>query len=131
MRSRIVVIALLILVVNGCAKPFQPVPPTFKMWQKTGVSEVDIKKALLECGYPTPFGVRGGKAERSVTENEYSFSQLCMEESGFKYRDRRYCDLVPRLEACQPGSSQFVPKRNINRRLNSAYCIDNNLPACK
>ena len=43
------------LTLVGCVRHyFQPPKPEYKYWTKQNVSELDIKKSLLECGNPSP-----------------------------------------------------------------------------
>jgi len=132
-----IVFTLTLMALPGCAKPFQPVPPTFKLWQKPNISEDGIKKAMLECGYPTPFEAIdrqaiNGTLIRHTTNDEIALMELCMEQSGFVSKTQRFCDLFPRLEACQSDNVKLVPKRDISRRLGGAYCVKNkNTLACK
>lgn len=40
------------MLLQGCLGPgaFKPSPPYFQSWIKAGSGELDVKKALLECG---------------------------------------------------------------------------------
>ena len=141
MRSLIILTCLLSLA--GCAKPFQPVPPAYKSWLKPNVSELDVKKALLECGKPSP--------RPSVNSYKYAFgleepdelldmilkTNACMENIGYKrprgyYTVAQYCswDRHKHLPACQPVAEILEP--SVERRLNSWWCkIKTDYEYCK
>lgn len=112
--------------VVGCLgfDPFQPPPSAFERWNKLGFTEFDIKLAMLECGYPSPYGERGGNiVDAVVSSNDAVLMHLCMKGDGFYYEDGRgdICDgwhEVP--QACHVATP--VPVRNVDRRLNSPFC---------
>jgi hypothetical protein len=71
-------------ILYGCInKPFQPTPPAFKTWTKVGVSEEDVKQAMLNCGYPNVGGFAGTK----YTPNEVAHAEQCMFRKGFRFKD--------------------------------------------
>jgi hypothetical protein len=131
------------------------------VWKKEGATDVEIRKALFECGL-SPRGIPGmsggfleadkndhpGPSEKgylSPKENRYILSILCMEGSGFTSMIdsyNYYCTWFSHnpfirrmyLPACQPGV--VPPKRSVERRLNSNYCRTENArarnwPACE
>ena len=84
MRSRLFFLIFSIVVITGCAgKPFQPIPPKFKQWDKEGVAIEGVKTALIECGYDNPFN--GFQAQKKVAINELIRADRCMEKKGFQY----------------------------------------------
>ena len=118
------------------------------VWKKEGVTELEILKAILECGLsPTGkiwradqfVGILDGydyagpseKGHVFPHETRYAESLLCMVASGFTSTVdsyNLYCDMSSRhptvgkvfLAPCQPGA---VPRaRSVERRLNSGYC---------
>lgn len=123
-------LAFLMIFLHGCAKPFQPPPPTFKLWEKPEASDDEVKRAMLECGYPSPFG-GGGK-----TNNEIALMQLCMGKNGFFYHPqlRLFCVTYPMLDACQVANEGKIPNRDRRLRLKGPYCTEPNnrkFPACR
>ncbi|MGS0514984.1 hypothetical protein ACQR5T_06125 [Xanthomonas oryzae pv. oryzicola] len=108
----------------GCVNfvPFQPNPDEYQMWSAAGASQIDVKKALLECGYPTPFGIVDRELNLFPSSNEVSLMSLCMERSGFVYEDKNYnfCKSFRDLPSCQPGA--LIPHRELSRRINSKFC---------
>lgn len=145
-----------VIFVVGCAAYFQPPKPAYQVWKKEGKGELDVKKALLECGEPSP--------EPTVEMYKYAFNidlrsdpdafnnkgfseDACMEQSGYArlmgYRSvAEYCswDRYKHLPICQPNAE--IPKPSVERRLNSwhckiktdyEYCLKHavNPPACK
>lgn len=103
---------------TGCTgKPFQPPPFEFESWEKSEASEQEIKKALLECGYPDPF-VAGGKA----TANEFVIMSRCMEKSGFSSKmPYSLCRGNFNLPACALQETE-IPSRAIEKRLGGRFC---------
>jgi hypothetical protein len=76
--------AVVTLLLAGCFnKPFQPTPPAFKTWEKSGVSEDGVKQAMLKCGYPNVGGFAGIK----YLLNDAATAERCMFEAGFRYKD--------------------------------------------
>lgn len=109
----------------ACTSGFKPPPPAFDRWQKPNVTKLEIKIALLECGYPTPSGISAGNSN-----DEIARWNRCMKNSGFS-KDEYFCDgLHNPPPSCQPDA--IIPTRNVERRLNSAYCkgYGKNTPEC-
>ncbi len=110
----------------GCTvpKPMQPPPPVYELWSKTGSTSIEVAKAMLECGYPSPQGAGGS------TANEVALMHLCMRSDGYSYDDDRgaICDgWKERPPACLPGAAS--PRRDINRRMNAPFCARNRASA--
>jgi hypothetical protein len=101
-------------------KRFQPPPDEYLVWSKQGESELSIKKIMLECGYPSPFGVRGAEL------NDIALMHLCMEAEGFKFghgREKdRWCYGMGKFAppACEFGV--LPPKRDVSKRLDGEFC---------
>ncbi len=130
---------LVIFLISGCAsKPFQPPTKTYQDWVDGKHSELEIKKALLECGYPTPFAdypPYGTNA--SFSKNTYVKNYKCMLKAGFvnnlKHHPSHICydstglpcnkdiKCQPRPLACDLSWSE-IPDRSIKKRLESDYC---------
>jgi hypothetical protein len=124
----IVLVAMLFV---ACAKPFQPPPPEYKMWSKRGASELDIKKALLECGKPSPdptfdsYKYAFGLEDDDSQYNAIFLTDACMEKASYQprvYTVKQSCswDRYKHLPACQPGAE--IPTPSVERRLNSWHC---------
>ncbi|MDI9071542.1 hypothetical protein [Xanthomonas oryzae] len=115
-----------ILIVAGCAGfvPFQPNPDEYERWSAPGASQIDVMKAMLECGYPTPFSIRDRDLNIEPSSNDVVLMLRCMAGSGFFY-DGNNINVCKGsgfrdLSACQ--SDVLIPRRELSRRLNSAYC---------
>ncbi len=123
MIERLVV--LVILFISGCtSKPFQPPRSSYEYWLVNGQDKLEVKKALLECGYPSPF-------DRPIDENKYIVGYKCMLKSGFVPNS----DLAERIKsyncsflrkdslplACDLPWDK-IPDRSIKKRLESDYC---------
>ncbi len=135
------VAVILLTLLVGCTKPFQPMKPGYKLWSKAGASDLDVKKAMLECGEPTPdptvqsfvyaFGLRDDDSQL----NYFFLTDSCMENAGFKphrYTVAEYCswDRHKHLPACQPGAE--IPEPSVERRVNSWWCkIKTDYEYCK
>jgi len=93
MKSRLFFLAFGIALAAGCVgKPFQPIPPQFKLWKKEGVFEVEVKAAVIECGY---FEARPGYlVQKAKSTDELVRADRCMEQKGFRslLRDGKICD---------------------------------------
>ena len=125
--------ALLAFALSACGKPFRAPPANFEMWQKAGASNLEIQKAVMECGYKTP---GYGFEEKVIDRNSYALQQLCMQKNGFIYdrREKTFCRHYPSLDACKPENVGAIPDRDINKRLNSPFCkqrVHANYPECK
>ena len=95
--------------------------PYFRTEAQKKLDEIEVQKALLECGYPSPIG--GGPNDL----NELALLDRCMEKAGFidfNYINafgKTWCEQRPNLPACNLPLSQ-IPDRNISMRLNSKWC---------
>ncbi|WCE05583.1 hypothetical protein [Pseudoxanthomonas sp. JBR18] len=126
---RLVAIFLFSLVV-GCSgrKPFQPPPDTYERWVKPGESFIDVKKAVMECGYPNPYNAlleSDNSRNRAILgANEIILADLCLIGSGYKYHRRDKYDFCvgDKWPAC--SSSVQPPKRSVKLRLESRFCRD-------
>lgn len=91
--------ALFCLGLSACmnGRPMQPPPPLYALWAKAGVDQQGVRRALLDCGYPSASHVDG----TTMTNNAYARGEQCMLGKGFVYQERHtYCDAHPRLAAC-------------------------------
>jgi hypothetical protein len=103
-------------------KPFQPNPFEYERWSKAGEEETNVRKAMLECGYPSPNGVRDRMVSMSATPDDVVMMYRCMTNSGYLYDGKNYdvCGTESGLASCQPGVP--APSRDVNKRLNSQFC---------
>ena len=113
-------IGLLTTTNAGCSSNmFQPPPPSFLAWIKSGVDRLEIKKALLECGHDSPSGFRSGRSY-----DDQAKASLCMEKAGYRHIDEPvgWCTNHPEwnLPSCAPGA--VIPSPTADRRLSSGYC---------
>lgn len=126
------------LILSGCLGGYgisnidKPAPQEYEAWVKPGATQLDIKKALLECGKPSPspdvWAYQYGLGIKGVEDqlNHQLLTDICMEKSGYAIRwgdsVKKYCswDRHKHLPACQPGVA--IPERSVERRLNSWYC---------
>lgn len=131
-------LVLVILFISGCAsKPFQPPTKTYQDWIDGRHSELEIKKALLECGYPSPFADYPIPYDASYTKDNYVKAYKCMLKAGFvnnlKHPSSHICydsaglpcntdiKCQPRPQACDLPWDK-IPNRSIKKRLESDYC---------
>jgi len=99
--------------------------PYDETWHKWGEDQIEVRKALLECGAPSPFS-SGYRASKDT----HTYMYACMLVSGFRPKDesaslflREYpIDLCNPPHSKRPSICDTLPSRNIERRLNSKYC---------
>jgi len=89
---------LLCLGAAACTtRPFQPPPAAYTLWTQPGVSELGVRRAMVDCGFPDPANI----TPREMSTNDAAQAQLCMLEIGFRYQGRRIlCTDSPELPAC-------------------------------
>lgn len=78
-----------VLLVGCTGRGFQPPPPDFVNWQKSGVSVEGVKSAMLACGYPNVAGIGDESIDAALTHF------FCMKDAGFKRKDN--------LDLCKVG----------------------------
>lgn len=138
MIHRKIITILLISILPGCSLGHldQPPGPLHEVYVKKGADELEVKKALMECGYPAPYYVTWQGYD--LTDNQAVEYTSCMEKSGFRVTERVGRDAAcytyrnENLPACKPNA--VIPSRSVSRRLNSAYCKewkDEHLPVCQ
>lgn len=76
--------------------PFQPPPPDFSRWYKSGVSLDGVKTAMRACGYDN---LDGGGDRSPVDIRLTRF--YCMKDGGFKRKDK--------LDPCKAGRISESP----------------------
>ncbi|MFL1493520.1 hypothetical protein [Pseudomonas antarctica] len=80
---------------SGCT-PFQPPPPDFSKWYKTGVSLDGVKSAMRACGYTNLDGA-GDASPVDIRLTRF----YCMKDAGFKRNDN--------LDLCKTGRISESP----------------------
>jgi hypothetical protein len=111
---------------TGCFyKPFRPPPYDYEVWRKDGVTTEDVKKMILECGYPDLFA----SLKYAFGPDDSVAAARCMEYQGFEQIDNYYrwqsrCRFDPlrSLDVCAPNFAVPLPSRQ--RRVSSPYCRD-------
>lgn len=131
-------VALIVtLLLTGCAgyrlaNLDKPASEACEAWTKPGTTQLEVKKALLECGAPSPspdawayeYGM--GIKDPDSRLNRIFLTDACMERAGYTIRwgdsVKKYCswDRHKHLPACQPGA--VIPERSVERRLTSWFC---------
>ena len=121
---RFVVMAVIALAASGCVwNVDRPNPYEYERWSRLGDDQIAVRKAMLECGYPSPNGVRDRMITTETTPDEIAMMGRCMTNSGYLY-DGKVFDVCRAgysdVSACQSGAS--IPKRDVARRLNGKFC---------
>ncbi|HAO24548.1 MAG: hypothetical protein CMH21_00910 [Methylophaga sp.] len=113
---------------------YKPSPATYQEWSKTGASNLEIKKSLLECGKPAPdtnFDVyekafKISRYDEDAYINKLVLEGKCMEQAGYSYNGfyntKKICSLekYKQLPACQANT--VIPAHSLENRLNGWYC---------
>jgi len=114
---RVVLIVNLVFMIGCTYKPFQPIPEPWEQWRKTNSTVIDIRRAMLECGWDL--------LDPPGSNNAAALVYRCMEKDGFElYRESRYdpnCTNYPEMPACHLRVEE-VPSRDNELRLNSKFC---------
>ncbi|GAB2590519.1 hypothetical protein GCM10027066_32400 [Dyella jejuensis] len=89
---------------------------------------MDVKKAMLECGYPNPYEIRTPTS--LTTLNEIVLISRCMNTSGFSYKEQiNFCVYHKELNACQMDGGVA---RDINKRRYGRFCLAHSSdPVCR
>jgi hypothetical protein len=89
---------------------------------KKGSSELEVQKAMLECGCPSPFENNLLSKDKPVTEDDRAFMFMCMRRSGVIFGNGRFdlCRQSHDLEVYRPKVG--IPNRDINKRINGSFC---------
>ncbi|EJF76889.1 hypothetical protein [Bartonella birtlesii] len=101
-------------------------------WEKMGADQIEIKKALLECGMQHFDGHLNTEISLDEKLNAEETERLCMIQAGFhdKLGMVKWCEKYEHLPICQPNA--VIPQRSIDRRLNSPYCKEHKeQPECQ
>lgn len=122
-------LVLLSIVLPGCRGAFQPLPSYYESWSKSGATDVDIKKIILECGNYNPYGTY--PENNRPSRSEMALKYYCIVNSGYTYHNpfkggkpdnNSWCRNNPELEVCKPGT--IIPTPSSELRLNGRYCRD-------
>ena len=76
--------------------PFQPPPPDFSQWYKSGVSLDGVKTAMRACGYTNLDGA-GDRSPVDIRLTRF----YCMKDAGFNRKDK--------LDLCKTGRISESP----------------------
>lgn len=105
-------------------RPFQPNPDEYERWSKPSDDVVAVRKAMLECGYPSPNGVRDRMIQTvaDTTPDQIVMMYRCMSGSGYLYDGKKYdiCRDYRDVESCR--SNVPDPVRDVAKRLNGKFC---------
>lgn len=82
MKNTSLLLCLLLPFLTACfpEKPFQPNPPAFKGWVKSGVSDVEVKLEMQSCGFNNVYA-----RERNIEYSEEIKHENCMFQKGYHY----------------------------------------------
>lgn len=121
MIRHILMFLIIGIVFSGCFRKV-PISYMYEDYKKAGASELEVQKALLECGYESPLGDSRNDLNNGVIMNR------CMEKAGFidewylNYtHGKTFCEKHPTIPACFLPIDQ-IPDRNVTKRLNSEWC---------
>jgi hypothetical protein len=91
MFTRNLLLSFCALLLIGCTgRGFQPPPPEFTNWKKSGVAQEGVKSAMTACGYTNLTGTGDTTPIDEVLTQFY-----CMKDSGFKRADN--------IDLCKEG----------------------------
>ncbi|WP_273757073.1 hypothetical protein [Bartonella sp. MM73XJBT] len=112
---------IILFIMAGCYQE-QPSRTIVDAWEKAGADQIEIKKALLECGILHLDGRLNIEMSLDKKLNEEEAKRLCMIQAGFheKFGMVKLCEKHENLPICQTDA--IIPQRNVDRRLNSPHC---------
>ncbi|WP_375617749.1 MULTISPECIES: hypothetical protein [unclassified Bartonella] len=120
-----------LFVMAGCY-PEQPSRTAVDAWEKSGTDQLEIKKALLECGIQHFDGRLDTETSTDEKFNAEESVNACMIQAGFqdKLGRMKWCEKYKNLPICQPDA--VIPQRSVERRLNSPHCQEHKeQPECQ
>lgn len=128
-KTKLLLLAFFVANTSACGirKAFQPLPYNYEEYKKHNSSEIEVKKALLECGMEDPLGILKpdpGMSRKEVIEM-LAGAELCMFNDGFVLAANHpgpLCKRISNIEICKPENAHLIPKRDVKRRLESLYC---------
>lgn len=122
MMKRFLIIVSISISLTGCFTQVRQ-KYAYESWRKPGVSDDEVKRAIMECGYPGPFG-----GESPMDQNSLALSNRCMIKNGFIQtvyleltHGKTFCEKHPEIPACHLPLDQ-IPDRDVAKRLNSPFC---------
>jgi hypothetical protein len=113
----------------GCTNMDRVAPMSWTYYSGSGVSEVEIRLALLECGSNVPGDERefykpgGNGFQFPAMHSDYMLVVKCMQNAGFSNSEFKNACNHPTAKnrpACKPNA--VIPKRSVENRINSPYC---------
>ncbi len=143
-QMTLLMMVIILVIISGCARR---IPDLYEFWMGGNRSEFEVKKALLECGYPGYWNPAFFK--KDFTLNDELIASQCMVKSGFSgtfskghpkedpYKSAcdnpkgAFCETnsegvttcsSPRPPACDIPLSE-IPNRSVQRRLEGPFCV--------
>jgi hypothetical protein len=130
MRPVFIFLSFLLLGLNGCTNMDRVAPMSWTYYLSGGISESEIRVALLECGSNVPGDVRefykpsgNGFLLPRLPSNDFMLVVKCMQNAGFtnsEFKNECNHPNAKDLTACKPNA--VIPKRSAENRINSPYC---------
>jgi hypothetical protein len=73
-----------LIILTGCIpkKAFQPNPPEFKNWVKSGSTDEDVKAQMTKCGFRNLY-----IGDSRDTRDDTAKQETCMFSNGYMYND--------------------------------------------
>ena len=122
---RIYVFSIFMLLgLNACTNMDRVAPMSWTYYLSNGVSEAQIRPALLECGHNVPGDFREYGRHDVLPLMPFNHTVLvmkCMQNAGFtnsEFGDA--CNRWKDLPACKPDA--VIPKRSVANRISSPFC---------
>ncbi len=132
---RLLTISITLIMTSACITNIDKPPPDWwTSFEGNGVTEKQIRIALLECGSRLPGDpIEFGYREYLDDYNTLVSTTRCMVNAGFSFNGQalRNCEYelaesargnVNVTPACK--SNAIIPKRRVATRLNSRYCAE-------
>ncbi len=130
MRCVFIFLTLLLLGSSGCTNMDRVAPMSWTYYLDSGMSESEIRLALLECGSNVPGDEREfykpggiGFLLPGLPTNEFMLVVKCMKNAGFsnsQFGNTCNHPNAKNLPACSPDA--VIPVRSVANRLNSPFC---------
>ncbi len=130
MRDVFISLTFLLLGLSGCTNMDRVAPMSWTYYLGSGMSESEIRLALLECGSNVPGDERefykpggNGFLLPGLPTNEFMLVVKCMKNAGFvNSQFGKTCNHpnAKDLPACSPHA--VIPVRSVANRLNSPFC---------
>ncbi len=130
MRGVFISLTFLLLGLSGCTNMDRVAPMSWTYYLGSGMSESEIRLALLECGSNVPGDVRefykpggNGFLLPRLPSNDFMLVVKCMQNAGFtnsEFKNECNHPNAKDLPACSPDA--VIPLRSVANRLNSPFC---------